>query len=53
MRRWMLAILAGAALALQAVPAQAAWKSYINRVLGFSFMAPGEVNDEWSSDRPW
>ena len=43
MRRWMSAALAGAALTIAAVPAQAAWKSYINRELGFSFMAPGEV----------
>jgi hypothetical protein len=39
----MLAAVAGAALATAAMPAQAAWKSYINRELGFSFMAPGEV----------
>jgi len=26
--------------------AQAAWKSYINRQLGFSFMAPGEVKTD-------
>src|SRR6516225_5889221 len=43
MRRWMSAALAGAALATAAMPAQAGWKSYINRELGFSFMAPGEV----------
>ena len=43
MRRRMSAALAGAVLATAAVPAQAAWKSYINRELGFSFMAPGEV----------
>jgi hypothetical protein len=43
MRRWMSAALAGAALTIAAMPAQAAWKSYINRELGFSFMAPGEV----------
>src|SRR5712671_2856899 len=43
MRRWLLAALAGAALTMAAMPAQAAWKSYINRELGFSFMAPGEV----------
>jgi hypothetical protein len=43
MRRWMLAALAGAALTIVAMPAQAAWKSYINKELGFSFMAPGEV----------
>jgi len=28
---------------MTAMPAQAAWKSYINRQLGFSFMAPGEL----------
>jgi hypothetical protein len=43
MRRWTLAALAGAALTMAAMPAQAAWKSYVNRELGFSFMAPGEV----------
>jgi hypothetical protein len=39
----MLAAVAGAALTVVAIPAQAAWKSYVNRELGFSFMAPGEV----------
>src|SRR5580658_7988405 len=43
MRRWMSAALAGAAVTMAGMPAQAAWKSYINRQLGFSFMAPGEV----------
>jgi hypothetical protein len=43
MPRWMLAALAGAALMTAAMPAQAAWKSYVNRQLGFSFMAPGEM----------
>jgi hypothetical protein len=42
----MSAALAGAALAMAAMPAQAAWKSYINRELGFSFMAPGEVKTD-------
>jgi hypothetical protein len=46
MRRWMSAALAGAALAIAAMPAQAAWKSYVNRELGFSFMAPGEVKSD-------
>ena len=46
MRRWMSAALAGAAIAMAASPAQAAWKSYINRELGFSFMAPGEVKTD-------
>ena len=43
MRRWISAALAGAVLATAAMPAQAAWKSYVNKELGFSFMAPGEV----------
>src|SRR5712691_9730950 len=43
MRRRMSAALAGAVLAMTAVPAQAAWKSYVNRELGFSFTAPGDV----------
>jgi hypothetical protein len=46
MRRSMLAALAGAAITMAAMPAQAAWKSYINRELGFSFMAPGEVKTD-------
>ena len=46
MRRWTSAALAGAALMMTAMPAQAAWKSYINRQLGFSFMAPGEVKTD-------
>ena len=43
MRRSILAALAGAALMLTAMPAQAAWKNYFNKELGFSFTAPGEV----------
>ena len=43
MRRWTIAALTGAALTVAAMPAEAAWKSYISRELGFSFMAPGEV----------
>jgi hypothetical protein len=46
MRRWMLAALAGTTLVVAAMPAQAAWKSYINRELGFSFTAPGEVKSD-------
>ena len=46
MRRRMLAALAGAALTMAAMPAQAAWKSYVNRELGFSFMAPGDVKTD-------
>ena len=43
MRRGMLAALAAVAITMAAMPAQAAWKSYVNRELGFSFTAPGEV----------
>jgi hypothetical protein len=43
MRRWMLSALAGVAVAMAAMPAQAAWKTYVNKELGFSFMAPGEL----------
>lgn len=46
MDRRISAALAGAALMMTAMPAQAAWKSYINRQLGFSFMAPGEVKTD-------
>jgi hypothetical protein len=46
MRKWTLAALAGTAFVVAAMPAQAAWKSYINRELGFSFMAPGEVKSD-------
>ena len=51
MRRWMSAALAGAAVTMAAMPAQAAWKSYINRELGFSFMAPGEVKTDVGNSR--
>jgi hypothetical protein len=51
MRRWMLTALAGAALTVGAMPAQAAWKSYINKELGFSFMAPGEVKTSVGNSR--
>ena len=40
---FLAAAFAGAALTLAVMPAQAAWKSYINRELGFSFRAPGEL----------
>jgi hypothetical protein len=43
MRRSVLAVMAGMAFTMVAMPAQAAWKSYINKELGFSFQAPGEV----------
>lgn len=43
MRKLMSGALASAALAVAAMPAQAAWKGYINTELGLAFMAPGEV----------
>jgi hypothetical protein len=46
MRTWMSTALAGAVLTLAVVPAEAAWKSYINRELGFSFRAPGEIKTD-------
>lgn len=46
MRSWGLALLVSAGLAGFAVPAEAAWKSYISKELGFSFMAPGDLKVE-------
>lgn len=46
MRSKAVIALAGLALAAMAMPAQAAWKSYISNALGFSFQAPGEVRVE-------
>ena len=46
MRFTALALLVGAVMAITAAPAEAQWKSYRSRDLGFSFMAPGEVKVE-------
>lgn len=46
MRSWGLALLVSAGLAGFAAPAEAAWKSYISKELGFSFMAPGDLKVE-------
>jgi hypothetical protein len=46
MRSLTLVALASAALAITTAPADAAWKSYISKDLGFSFMAPGEVKTD-------
>jgi hypothetical protein len=43
MRKRVLAAIVVAALGASALPAQAAWKNYVNRELGFSFRAPGEL----------
>jgi hypothetical protein len=46
MRVTILAGLVGAGLAMMIAPANAAWKSYISKPLGFSFEAPGELKTE-------
>lgn len=46
MRYTILAGLVGAGLALITLPAEAAWKSYISKQLGFSFEAPGDLKTE-------
>jgi len=51
MRKLIVTTLAGAALSVMAMPAQAAWKSYVNKELGFSFMAPGDVKTEVGNSR--
>ena len=43
MRSLTFAALAGAVLAISTAPAEAAWKSYINKDLGISFEMPGTV----------
>src|SRR5262249_3218862 len=51
MRRRMMAALAGVALMSVAMPAQAAWKSYVNKQLGIAFMAPGEIKASIGNSR--
>jgi hypothetical protein len=51
MRSWTFAILSSAALALSAAPAEAAWKTYISKEFGFSFIAPGEIKGEFGTSR--
>ena len=46
MRLAALAMMMGAALATQTVPASAAWRGYISHPLGFAFAAPGELKLE-------
>ena len=43
MRSFGLAAAASAVFVLTIAPAEAAWKSYINKQLGFSFEMPGDV----------
>ena len=51
MRTQTLAALAASALAISTAPADAAWKSYVSKDLGISFMAPGEVKAELGTYR--
>ena len=46
MRSKALIALAGLALAVLTMPAEAAWDSYVSHELGFSFRAPGEIRVE-------
>lgn len=46
MRTLTLIALSAMALSFTAAPAEAAWKSYISRTMGFSFEAPGEIKTE-------
>jgi hypothetical protein len=43
--------LVGAVLAVTMLPAEAAWNSYLNREVGFSFLAPGNMKTEKSTYR--
>lgn len=43
--------LAGTVLAVTVLPAEAAWNSYINREVGFSFLAPGNMKAEKATYR--
>jgi len=43
MRKLTLGFLSGAVVAMAAMSAQAAWKNYVNKELGFAFAAPGEM----------
>jgi hypothetical protein len=43
--------LTSAAIAISAAPADAAWKSYVSKELGFSFMAPGDIKAELGTYR--
>jgi hypothetical protein len=47
----VLTSLAGAVLAVTMLPAEAAWSSYINREVGFSFLAPGDMKTEKATYR--
>ena len=43
--------LVGALLVVTMLPAEAAWNSYLNREVGFSFLAPGDMKTEKSTYR--
>ena len=46
MRSTTLAGVAAAAVIMTAVPSEAAWNGYFNKVVEFSFFAPGELKTE-------
>ena len=43
--------LVGAVLGVTMLPAEAAWNSYLNREVGFSFLAPGDMKTEKATYR--
>jgi len=51
MHKHIFAALLVSSVTLAAVPAQAQWKSYVNKELGFSFTAPGEVKASVGNSR--
>jgi hypothetical protein len=51
MRISIVAVVTAVAATLAAMPAQAAWKNYVNRELGIAFTAPGDVKTETGNFR--
>src|SRR5262245_18473051 len=51
MYKHIFASLLVATVTMAAVPGHAQWKSYVNKQLGFSFMAPGEVKASVGNSR--
>ena len=51
MRNRILAALVLSVITIVAMPAHAAWKTYVNKELGVAFMAPGEVQTQVGNSR--
>src|SRR5882724_3470120 len=51
MRNTTMTTLIVSAVTFAAMPAHAAWKSYVNKELGFSFVAPGDVKTDVGNSR--